>query len=375
MSYIAGTPGITEEQYNARLAADLPATCVGAYQPGGGGGGGTPWVPPGSPVNPGSPWITNPTNPGTYDPSCSTTSTCCYKVEIWYLYWDLNWLGLLRMYYCSTDFSWTCPNPSGGPCPATPTCLGGPPYFPASGGTINCNHWALWSNHDVLRPARGGARARALMKPTRSFRLGRGVPMWVRCLAMGAAISYLVALGHWGLVAIGALPRPKENSAYLDDGGEWVLNKVEDVAPWGRRGGEMRDYEGLAYGWPLPSWGAICWKRPIPFGYNVHVVAGIDLRPLWRAGTGKEPINAIVPVFPHFLLSIPVVVGWAILCRLGGAGLRWRRRGERALVPCEKCGYDLSGLPGGRPCPECGTAWSPSADSPATPKPRAPGAK
>lgn len=63
----------------------------------------------------------------------------------------------------------------------------------------------------------------------------------------------------------------------------------------------------------------------------------------------------------HRGVSVPM---WIIIVGSGGLGTwcgwqAWRRR-RRGSGQCERCGYLLSGLPSGAPCPECG-GNSPSA--------------
>ena len=52
-------------------------------------------------------------------------------------------------------------------------------------------------------------------------------------------------------------------------------------------------------------------------------------------------------------LGIPV---WLLVLLTGGPTLLiWRNRRADQLNICPKCDYDLTGLPQGRACPECGT--------------------
>jgi hypothetical protein len=120
-------------QVEARFESLVPATCAQVVPP---PPPPPPVVPgtttpqPGTPLNPGGPWQTD-HRPPWYDPFCSTATSCCYRQKIIWLYTTTNWLGLTVIRYCESDISWSCPNPTGAPCPAAPTCAAPPgPYFP-----------------------------------------------------------------------------------------------------------------------------------------------------------------------------------------------------------------------------------------------------
>jgi hypothetical protein len=85
---------------------------------------------------------------------------------------------------------------------------------------------------------------------------------------------------------------------------------------------------------------------PVRGGWTIRVVPRNDLAtspPMWFRWTWRGGAGSVwVPLWPIALVAAaPVVV---VLVRARG----------RAGRPCERCGYDLAGLPGG-PCPECGT--------------------
>ncbi|MBX3405352.1 MAG: hypothetical protein KF869_01205 [Phycisphaeraceae bacterium] len=102
---------------------------------------GTTTPQPGVPLNPGAPWQRD-SRPPTYKPSCSTVTTCCYEAPIIWLYTTTNWLGLTVIRYCESQISWSCPNPSGGPCPAAPSCGEpiGPHFPPPPPGAVPCGY-------------------------------------------------------------------------------------------------------------------------------------------------------------------------------------------------------------------------------------------
>jgi hypothetical protein len=60
-----------------------------------------------------------------------------------------------------------------------------------------------------------------------------------------------------------------------------------------------------------------------------------DGRPTWPT------VQIAIPLWPVFLVTAPLSV------------LAWRRRHGHTATACPSCGYDLSGLPRGSPCPEC----------------------
>jgi len=131
------------EQVEARFESLVPATCAQVTPP-------PPPPPPpvvpgtttpqpGPPLNPGGPWQTD-QRPPRYDPTCSTVTTCCYAQKIIWLYTTTNWLGLTVIRYCESAISWSCPNPSGGACPAAPSCAAPPPPYspPPPPGAVPC---------------------------------------------------------------------------------------------------------------------------------------------------------------------------------------------------------------------------------------------
>jgi hypothetical protein len=75
----------------------------------------------------------------------------------------------------------------------------------------------------------------------------------------------------------------------------------------------------------------------------------------WTLGRAAPPGVDVWPVaIPGGIAVIFVVVSAAMFWRYNREGPKLRRLQGR----CEKCGYDLRGLPEPR-CPECGTAFTP----------------
>jgi hypothetical protein len=62
---------------------------------------------------------------------------------------------------------------------------------------------------------------------------------------------------------------------------------------------------------------------------------------------GRDSVTSIPLWIPLVLVSIPMGLAWR-------GWLRTRRR--QRTGKCRGCGYDLAGLSGGQPCPECGDA-------------------
>jgi hypothetical protein len=92
---------------------------------------------PGTAINPD--WWFDPSTT-IRDPTCDTTSSCCYRTKIKFLY-SAGCLFGTCIYYCQADYSWNCPVVPPAPCPATPACadpIG--PLFPPSGYTADCGH-------------------------------------------------------------------------------------------------------------------------------------------------------------------------------------------------------------------------------------------
>lgn len=128
---------------NLELVA-FPNRCHAVGQGGGGGTipGTTIPIPPGwTPVNPGR-WQrpAQETHPPTYDPTCSTAVSCCYKQKIWFLYYENSFWGL-RTKYCKANTRWSCPMPANGACTTSPNC-GQPtgPLSPPPGWVQDCGH-------------------------------------------------------------------------------------------------------------------------------------------------------------------------------------------------------------------------------------------
>lgn len=220
----------------------------------------------------------------------------------------------------------------------------------------------------------------------------RAVPLWVRCLGLGLALSYLIALGHWVLIEVGSLPRFCAEGMRTglmhpdaDAGGVAALEFLHRAATGlPQRGWDQPDqaveYRAIAYGWPLANWAAVFHVRGAYFWQDgVSPVIAISVRPLWPDGHLPDPyrpeltrlqaasmgpsgcpaptrctdaFQRYVPVFPLFLPSLlaAALYGLPFYVWLKRRELRGRRGN------CEHCGYDLRGLPR-QPavCPECGS--------------------
>ena len=89
-----------------------------------------------------------------------------------------------------------------------------------------------------------------------------------------------------------------------------------------------------------------CWRSSSLIRERSPRLQVVDVYVVTYAGYPDDPVRLVVVLWP-----IPLVLLFA-----GGLLLRWgvvtRRRVWRN--GCAKCGYSLTGLSGGVPCPECG---------------------
>jgi hypothetical protein len=76
-------------------------------------------------------------------------------------------------------------------------------------------------------------------------------------------------------------------------------------------------------------------------------------RPFVLVPTGTRGVEVRFPLWPLFVAA-------ALLTARTHATYRRNRWGEHS---CPSCGYDLSGLPPGSPCPECAAAPPPVVES------------
>ncbi len=142
----------------------------------------------------------------------------------------------------------------------------------------------------------------------------------------------------------------------------------------------------LIFGLTTLDWcgtGFSYWRMPYPYGKSIDFTGGV-LRVVIEYQGGMSPMLIIRDDFEVVSRSRPLewwrwdfyewgftVPTWAVLLAVAApTGLLWwrnlRRRGANV---CGGCGYSLTGLPPGKPCPECGER----AAHPASPAPGADG--
>jgi hypothetical protein len=76
-------------------------------------------------------------------------------------------------------------------------------------------------------------------------------------------------------------------------------------------------------------------------------------KPLEMVGLGQPSLNGI-PFGKTWFVEFPLWFPPAVAMALTLCAARSQRRGGAGHL-CPACGYDLSGLPPGSPCPECAT--------------------
>ena len=214
-------------------------------------------------------------------------------------------------------------------------------------------------------------------------KFGRLVPLSVRCLFAGFLLSFVVATGHWVLVETGNIPRLRGLFVINPDlSGQSVVVELHYRRTGIRPGhplSHITNYSTIAYGWPIANWGTVFeqsnfgeWQR------GVRTVLALDVRSVWPAGTLPDPsypaetmqtiaskraagiaapftlcydaYERYFPIFPLFAHSVGASLFYGLPLYIF---FRWReakhRRGR-----CDACGYDVSTLPAGTGCPECG---------------------
>jgi hypothetical protein len=119
-------------------------------------------------------------------------------------------------------------------------------------------------------------------------------------------------------------------------------------------GGEL--VEAYAIGWPfLTLTGRAVWvPGPAP-GPGLWRMQGVTLRPRpagASVGVLTEYPYCRTPRWPGFAASTLAYAAVLMALAQGARAARGARRRRRGL--CVRCAYDLRGLPGGAPCPECG---------------------
>ncbi len=224
---------------------------------------------------------------------------------------------------------------------------------------------------------------------------GRLIPLWVRCLLLGLAVSWIAALVHWILVETGRLPRL--TSVFVlnaDVSGQAIVEAVHSRVT-GQWRGEVppspdmdwvSHYRTVAYGWPIANWGTVFRQRGTYYWQDgVDPVFALNVDSLWAGGSlpdptrphltrqdivrlnaeataagtcplstrGVDPFERYLPIFPlvgHSLLA-SVLYGLPFF-----AWFKWREMKCRGH--CDHCGFSLAGLPTGAVCPECGKPFA-----------------
>jgi hypothetical protein len=145
-----------------------------------------------------------------------------------------------------------------------------------------------------------------------------------------------------------------------------TLRSSPALAQWGRGSQALLDPRSVrrfgderASGWPLlAGWCGLDWLEAVPSGFTVHCQGGILFTP-WRSTRMAQRPNLgacralpVRPIWPGVAADTAVYAGvwWLLLLAPGQLRRRLRRRRGR----CTRCGYDLTGLTPGAPCPECG---------------------
>jgi hypothetical protein len=209
-------------------------------------------------------------------------------------------------------------------------------------------------------------------------RFGRRIPLWVRCLALGLAVSWVPAISHWLLIETGVLPRfgnDPHTPVYADFG----LPLAEDLHR--RHMGydpSYPEYVAVGYGWPVRNWGTVFTLHRA--GRIAAPVMAVNLRSIWPEGDLPDPIYRMdeqqvaeqcatgvcpptdgtdayqryLPVFPLILQSMIASVIYGVPFYIV---FRWRDA-RRRRGSCVGCGSDLDSPADATMCPECGKARS-----------------